>query len=90
MEGEEMALGLLTDAELRAREVLSQSSIHVLREIEVELDGSAIRLEGCVDSFYHKQLAQELVKNVLEGVEVVNALKVDYHRQHVSTSRNRK
>ena len=76
-----MALGLLTDVELRAREVLSRSSIYVLREIEVELDGGAIRLTGCVDSFYHKQLAQELVKNVLDGVEVVNALRVVYGRE---------
>ena len=81
MEAEEMALTLLTDVEMRAREALTSSAIFALREIEVELDGSAIRLDGCVDSFYHKQLAQELVKNVLDGVEVVNALRVDYHRE---------
>ncbi len=76
-----MALGLMTDVELRARDALSRSAIYVLREIEVELDGGAIRLTGSVDSFYHKQLAQELVKNVLDGVEVVNALRVVYNRE---------
>jgi len=76
-----MALSLLTDVEVRAREALAASSIYVLREIEVDLDGGAIRLTGNVDSFYHKQLAQELVKNVLDGVEVVNALRVVYNRE---------
>lgn len=76
-----MALSLLTDVEVRAREVLASSSIYVLREIEVDLDGGALRLTGDVDSFYHKQLAQELVKNVLDGVEVVNAIRVVYNRE---------
>lgn len=72
---------LLTDVELRVREALTRCSIYVLREIEVELDGEAIMLNGCVDSFYHKQLAQEIVKNVVDGVEVVNALRVVYNRE---------
>lgn len=73
---------LLTDVELRAREALNRCSIYVLREIEVDLDGDAIMLTGCVDSFYHKQLAQEIVKNVVEGIEVVNALRVVYNREN--------
>lgn len=72
---------LLTDVELRARHALGRSAIHVLRDIEVELDGDALMLSGCVDSFYHKQLAQELVKGVVEGIEVVNALRVVYRRE---------
>jgi hypothetical protein len=31
-----------------------------------------------VDSFYHKQLAQELLKTAIDGVEVINEIHVDY------------
>jgi osmotically-inducible protein OsmY len=76
-----MAHTLLTDAELRARDALGRSAIYVLREIEVDLDGDALMLTGMVDSFYHKQLAQEIVKGVADGLEVVNALRVVYNRE---------
>jgi hypothetical protein len=35
-------------------------------------------LRGSVGSFYHKQLAQELLKTRIEGVEVVNEIDVEY------------
>lgn len=76
-----MSHNLLTDVELRARHALGRSAIHVLHSIEVELDGDALMLSGSVDSYYHKQLAQELVKTVVEGIEVVNALRVVYNRE---------
>ena len=44
------------------------------------VDGCVV-LRGSVDSFYHKQLAQELVKMAIEGVEVINEIHVDYSRQ---------
>jgi hypothetical protein len=75
-----MAGILFTDAAERARQALSRSTIYVLRKIEVDCDVDAIVLRGCVDSFYHKQLAQELVKVAVEGVEVINLLEVDYRR----------
>ena len=56
-----MASVLFTGAAERARQTLSRSTIYVLRKIEVECDTDAIVLRGSVDSFYHKQLAQELV-----------------------------
>ena len=74
-----MASVVFTGAAERARQALSKSTIHVLRKIEVECD-DAIVLRGCVDSFYHKQLAQELVRAAAEGVEVINLLEVDYRR----------
>jgi len=40
-------------------------------------------LRGSVDSFYHKQLAQEMIKNSLEGVEVINEIRVDYRRSAI-------
>ena len=73
-----MAETLLTDAETRAKAALSRSSIYVLRKLHVEQRGEAIILRGRVDSFYHKQLAQELVRPEVLGAEVVNALQVVY------------
>ena len=75
-----MASVLFTDAAERARQALSRSTIYVLRKIEVDCDTDAIALRGCVDSFYHKQLAQELVRAAVDGVEVINRLEVDYRR----------
>jgi osmotically-inducible protein OsmY len=75
-----MASVLFTDAAERARQALSRSTIYVLRKIEVECDTDAIVLRGCVDSFYHKQLAQELARAAVDGVEVINLLEVDYRR----------
>ena len=74
-----MAETLLTDAETRAKSALSQSSIYVLRKLHVEQRGEAIILRGRVDSFYHKQLAQELVRMAIEGVEVTHAISVVYN-----------
>jgi hypothetical protein len=71
---------LVSDLEQRAKETLERSSIYVLRELHVEQDGDVLVLTGCVDSYYHKQLAQELIRLELEGVEVANCLEVDYNR----------
>jgi|GEM_PF-775523 len=62
----------------RARAALSSSNIYVLRKLQVERDGEALVMRGRVDSYYHKQLAQELVKAAVDGMEVVNALQVVY------------
>ena len=39
-------------------------------------DGETLVLVGQVSSFYHKQLAQEIVRQHAEGVEVVNSIHV--------------
>jgi hypothetical protein len=61
----------------RARSALAHSPIYVLREVQVERNGDALLLQGRVDTFYHKQLAQEVVRNVCDGMRVENALLVD-------------
>ncbi len=81
-----MAETLYTDAASRAKLVLSRSQIYVLRSIEVDCDDEAIVLRGRVDSYYHKQLAQELVKTAVDGVEVINSLHVDYSRNLTDSS----
>lgn len=62
----------------RARTALAQSSIYVLRKLHIDQDGESLIMRGRVDSYYHKQLAQELVKAAVMGVEVINALQVVY------------
>jgi hypothetical protein len=62
----------------RARVALSLSNIYVLRKLQIDRDGEALVMRGRVDSYYHKQLAQELVKAAVEGTKVINALQVVY------------
>lgn len=62
----------------RARVALSLSNIYVLRKLQIDRDGDSLVMRGRVDSYYHKQLAQELVKAAVEGIEVANALQVVY------------
>lgn len=68
----------LTAAELqqRAQGALSSSSIFALRDLNVETQGELLFLSGRVESFYHKQLAQELVRSVCDGLQVVNEIDV--------------
>ena len=73
-----MAHTLLTDVASQAKAVLSRSRIFDLRRLVVEQDGDCLVLRGRVDSFYHKQLAQELVKVAVEGAEVINEIRVVY------------
>ena len=76
-----MAQSLLTDIASQAKAVLGRSRIFDLRALEVEQDEDCVVLRGSVDSFYHKQLAQEMIKTSLEGVEVINEIRVDYRRE---------
>ncbi|MEX2176445.1 MAG: BON domain-containing protein [Pirellulaceae bacterium] len=73
-----MAEILMTDAALQAKAALSRSRIYDLRRLSVEQDGEAVVLRGRVSSFYHKQLAQELVRSAIDSAEVVNSIRVIY------------
>jgi hypothetical protein len=44
----------------------------------VEQAGNTLYLHGRVESFYYKQLAQEVVRSVCRGVQVSNELDVEY------------
>ena len=76
-----MAHTLFSDFATQAKEVLGRSRIFDLRCLEVEQDADCVVLRGSVDSFYHKQLAQELLKTAIDGVEVINEIHVDYSRE---------
>lgn len=69
---------LVDDVVVQAKTVLLRSRIYVLRTLHVFQDGEAIILRGSVDSYYHKQLAQELVRMAVDGVEVINLIDVVY------------
>jgi hypothetical protein len=74
-----MAEILLTDIADRIKEVLSRSRIFDLRRLQVEQEGDSLVISGRVGSFYHKQLAQELVRTAADGMEVINVISVVYH-----------
>lgn len=74
-----MITAATTDVRARAQAALAESPIHPLRELLVDKDGATLTLSGCVDTFYHKQLAQELVRAIADDCkcEVVNAVSVE-------------
>ena len=71
-----MAAPKVADIQPRAQSALRASPIYALRELRVEQTGEALVISGLVSSFYHKQLAQEVVRAVAEGLEVINSIHV--------------
>lgn len=67
---------LPADAQSRAQSALTSSPIFDLRELNVEQSHDSLLISGTVSSFYHKQLAQEIVRAVAVGVQVDNRAEV--------------
>jgi osmotically-inducible protein OsmY len=67
----------ISDVQPRAQAALESSPFYELRELQVEQRDGSLLISGAVSSFYHKQLAQEVVRSVCKDVEVVNAIRVD-------------
>jgi len=65
------------DVQPRAQSALASSPIYELRDLQVEHRDDALLISGAVSSFYHKQLAQEVVRSVCEGIEVQNTIRVE-------------
>ena len=59
-----------------AHAVLAQSSISELRFLRVDEHENELHLSGQVKSYYHKQIAQETIRNVADGRQVVNEVNV--------------
>ncbi|MCG8648430.1 MAG: BON domain-containing protein [Pirellulales bacterium] len=55
---------------------LANSSVSELRALRVDGTETELQLSGTVRSFYHKQLAQETVRSVAAGMQVVNRVSV--------------
>jgi osmotically-inducible protein OsmY len=64
------------DVEQAAIAVLANSSVRELRQLRVDGSSNKLELSGQVRSFYHKQLAQEAVRTVAAGMQVVNQVNV--------------
>ena len=62
----------------QAQAALQTSPIFALRDLRVERDGSSLLISGRVSSYYYKQLAQEVVRSVAGGLQVVNSIDVEY------------
>jgi hypothetical protein len=73
---------VLAEIESRVQTALAASPIYALRELRVERhENSSLRLRGLVGSFYHKQLAQEVVRSLAANVEVINLVSVGSEQQ---------
>ncbi len=72
-----MAATTAESVQPRAQAALSNSPFYELRELRVEQRNGTLLISGCVSSFYHKQLAQEVVRSVCAGIEVVNSIRVE-------------
>jgi hypothetical protein len=66
------------DVRPRAQTALTSSPICELRDLEVEQREGILVICGTVSSFYHKQLAQEVVRSVCRDTEIVNAIRVEW------------
>lgn len=64
----------------RAESVLAASPLHELRRLSIDSHNGALVISGVVSSYYHKQLAQEVIRAVCCGVEIVNSIRVDDSR----------
>ena len=71
-----MTMTIIDELQPRAQAALSNSPVYELRELQVQPRDDALMISGCVSSFYHKQLAQEVVRSVCTGVKVVNSIRV--------------
>jgi hypothetical protein len=78
-----MAVTVLDDVQPRAQAALCSSPFYELRELLVQPRDDTLHISGCVSSFYHKQLAQEVVRSVCTDVKVVNAICVESEEEEV-------
>lgn len=73
------ANGIRSDLRTQIQESLATSSFADIRAIEVISEGDQIVLAGLLDSYYHKQIAQQLVLFAYGQSCVVDHMKVATH-----------
>lgn len=71
-----MATTQTQDVASTANALLANSSVYELRQLRVDESAGELQLRGKVRSFYHKQLAQEVLRPIAEGLQVVNHVDV--------------
>ena len=67
----------MKDIRSRVATALAANSVLRLRNVTVDLDENTVCLSGRVSSFYHKQLAQEVVLAIDNQIKVRNNLHVE-------------
>jgi osmotically-inducible protein OsmY len=72
-----MATTVINNLHARAQTALANSPFFELHELQVEPREGVLFISGNVSSFYHKQLAQEVVRSVCKEIEVNNVIQVD-------------
>jgi hypothetical protein len=72
-----MSILSVRDVQPRAQTALANSPFYELRDLQVDQRGPSLVISGAVSSFYHKQLAQEVVRSVCRDIEIVNAINVE-------------
>ncbi len=72
-----MPVTLVEDLQPRAQAALANSPFYELRNLCVEQHLDALLISGCVSSYYHKQLAQEVIRSVCVDTEVINLIRVE-------------
>jgi len=65
-----------SEAVTQARSALTKSPVFALRGLDVAQSGERLLISGRVRTFYHKQLAQEAVRHVVNGLRLVNLVEV--------------
>ncbi len=78
-----MAVSLGDDVQSRAQAALANSPFYELRELQVQQRDDAMIICGNVSSFYHKQLAQEVVRSVCREIELTNLIQVTSEEETV-------
>lgn len=71
----------IEDVRPKAQTALARSPIFELRDLRVDERNSTLLISGSVSSFYHKQLAQEVVRAVCKectdfDFQLVNSIRV--------------
>ncbi len=69
---------MTTDVINQAQSALAKSPIYALRLVHVRRDGERLILSGRVGSFYHKQMAQEVVRLIVRDMHLDNVIDVSY------------
>ena len=64
--------------ELAARQQIAKTGYHMLKTVECTFRDGRIILRGRVPSYYHKQLAQESVRNAPHVAQIINHIEVHH------------
>lgn len=67
----------------RAQAALTNSPFYELRELQVDWHQDALHLSGRVTSFYHKQLAQEVIRSICKDTQLINSVCVEQEEKSV-------